>query len=363
MRRCLHRPRAELIFFMLALTLSAVLPRPYSAVAAEEMRQLQLEVYINDASTHLIGSFMQFPDRRIAARRAELAEVGLKVPGSGSDDELVVIDNLSGVAYRYDEPTQRIFFKLGDERRIAQTYDLRGSSDAIVPARADYGSVLNYALFAASTKSSNGSVVAFSGANASLDGRLFSPFGTLSQSAILGSTTSRNLDALRLDTTWSYSDPQTLLTYRAGDTISGGLAWTRSIRLGGLQMQRNFSLRPDLVTLPLPTASGSAAVPSTLDIYIDNMKTHSQDLPSGPYQITNVPVLTGAGEARVVVRDAAGRQTETVLPFYTSPKLLKEGLTDFSVEGGLPRILYGTDSSSYVESPVGSRCAVRPSVC
>jgi len=157
-------------------------------------------------------------------------------------------------------------FRLADERRVAQTYDLRGSSDAVVPARAGYGGVLNYTLFAASTASSNSSVINFSGANASLDRRLFSPYGTLSQSAILGSTTTQGLGALRLDTNWSYSDPQTLLTYRAGDMISGGLAWTRPIHLGGLQMQRNFSLRPDLVTLPLPTASGSAAVPSTLDI-------------------------------------------------------------------------------------------------
>jgi hypothetical protein len=83
------RPRVELIFFMLALTLAAGPPRPDSALAAEESRQLQLEVHVNDASARLIGSFTQLPDRRIAARRAELAEIGLKVPGSGSGDELV----------------------------------------------------------------------------------------------------------------------------------------------------------------------------------------------------------------------------------------------------------------------------------
>lgn len=354
MPRRLHRRRAEVIFFMLALTLAAVLPRPCGAAAAEESRQLQLEVHINDAPANLIASFVQLADRRIAARRAELAEVGIKIPGSGSGDELIVIDNLSDVAYRYDEPTQRIFFKLGDERRITQTYDLRGNSGAPPAARADYGAVLNYTLFGATTTQVDKFAFAFSGANALLDTRLFGPYGTLNQSAIVGSTIAKNVDALRLDTTWTYSDPQSLLTYRGGDIISGGLIWTRPIRLGGLQMQRNFALRPDLVTLPLPNISGSAAVPSTLDVYVDNVKTHSQDVASGPYQITNVPVLSGAGTARVVIRDAAGRQTETILPFYTSPTLLKEGFMDFSVEAGLPRTLYGTESSSYVENPVGS---------
>jgi outer membrane usher protein len=347
-------PRAELFFFVVALTLLAGLPPPSSAAGTAEPRQLQLEVYINDAPTGLIASFIQLADLRMSARRAELAEAGIKVPGSGNGDELIVIENLPDVAYRYDESTQRIFFKLGDDRRVTRTYDLRGSVNDIVPVRPDYGSVLNYTLFASSMKSIDTASFAFSGANASLDARVFGPYGTLSQSAILGSTTTQGVNALRLDTTWSYSDPQTLLTYRAGDMISGGLAWTRPIRLGGLQVQRNFALRPDLVTLPLATVSGSAAVPSTLDVFVNNVKTYSQEVPSGPYQITNIPTLSGASTAQVVVRDAAGHQTQTSLPFFTSPKLLKEGLVDFSVEAGLPRLLYATESSSYVENPVGS---------
>jgi outer membrane usher protein len=337
---------------MVALTLSAMLP--YPAGAAMETRQLQLEIYINDLATGLIGSFTQLPEQRMAARRAELADAGIKAPGSGSGDELIVIDNLPDIAFRYDERTQRIYFTVADNRRVTRTYDLRGRVDDIVPVRSGYGGVLNYTLFASSMKSINGTAFAFSGANASLDARVFSPYGTLSQSAILGSTTTQDVNALRLDTTWSYSDPQTLLTYRAGDTISGGLAWTRPIRLAGLQVQRNFALRPDLVTLPLASVSGSAAVPSTVDVFVNNVKTYSQEVPSGPYQITNIPTLSGASTAQVVVHDAAGHQTQTSLTFYTSPKLLKEGLIDFSVEAGLPRLLYGTESSSYVESPVGS---------
>jgi outer membrane usher protein len=352
MPRPLRSRYAELLVFVFALTLLAVLPCP--SRAAVEPRQLQLEVYINDAPTGLIGSFTQLADLRMSARRAELTEAGIKIPGSGNGDEPIVIENLPGVAYRYDERTQRIFFTLGDDRRITRTYDLHGSVNDIVPARPDYGAVLNYTLFASSLRPIGTTSFAFSGANASLDARLFGPYGTLSQSAILGSTTTQGLDALRLDTTWSYSDPQSLLTYRAGDMISGGLAWTRPIRLGGLQMQRNFALRPDLVTLPLATVSGSAAVPSTVDVFVNNVKTYSQEVPSGPYQLTNIPTLAGASTAQLVVRDAAGHQTQTSLQFYTSPKLLNEGLADFSVEAGLPRLLYATESSLYVESPVGS---------
>jgi len=54
-------------------------------------------------------------------------------------------------------------------------------------------------------------------------------------------------------------------------------------------VQRNFGLRPDLVTLPLPAARGSAAVPSVADVYIKYVKTSSQDVGAGPYLLSNMP--------------------------------------------------------------------------
>jgi outer membrane usher protein len=227
----------------------------------------------------------------------------------------------------------------------------------VAPPQSDYGGVLNYDLLASSALSSNAGGVDFSGASASLDGRAFGPFGVLSQSAIVGATPNRGTDALRLDTSWTYSDLGTLMTYRAGDTISGGLPWTRPLRIGGLQIQRDFGLRPDLVTFPLPVVSGTAAVPSVLEVYVDGLMTHSQELVPGPYEISNVPVLSGEGTARVIVRDAAGRRTETDLPFYATSKLLRRGIYDFSLEAGWPRTRFGTDSNAYGEDLVMSLTA------
>ena len=45
---------------------------------------------------------------------------------------------------------------------------------------------------------------------------------------------------------------------------------------------------------------------------------------------------------------------ETTLPFYTSPQLLREGLTYFSVETGFPRLRYGTDSNNYAPKEMAS---------
>ncbi|MGO7251587.1 fimbrial biogenesis outer membrane usher protein, partial [Rhizobium brockwellii] len=82
----------------------------------------------------------------------------------------------------------------------------------------------------------------------------------------------------RLATTYSYEDPARLVTLRMGDTINGGHAWTRPIRMAGLQIQRSFGMRPDLVTMPVPRLLGSAATPSTLDLFIDRVRTLSADV-------------------------------------------------------------------------------------
>ena len=316
--------------------------------------ELQLEVYVNDAPTHLIGSFTMVVGGRIAARRAELEEIGLKPRGYESPDTMIVLDELAGLSYRYAEANQQIFIAAPDELRAAKELAGTPGPKEAIALRSGYGGVLNYTLFSAGSGQWAPGSLLFSGSSATLDARAFSPFGTLSQSAILRTAFNNRFDALRLDTAFSYSDRETLTTYRAGDAINGGLAWTRPIRIGGLQAQRSFGLRPDLVTLPLPSASGSAAVPSTVDVFVNNVRTSSQEVESGPYRISNLSATTGSGNARVVLRDASGRETVTDLPFYVSSKMLAPGLFDFSAEAGAPRLSYGTTADTYGKTFVAS---------
>jgi len=162
---------------------------------------------------------------------------------------------------------------------------------------------------------------------------------------------------LRGNTSYSYSHPGRMLTLTAGDFIGGGLSWTRPVRLGGLQLQRNFSLRPDLVTIPLPTFSGTAAVPSTVEIYVDNVRRYVQEVAPGPYEIRNLPGINGFGQGVTVVRDASGRAVETSWDMFASPRLLARGLADFSVEAGYPRLGFGTPTDVYLDAPVVSATA------
>jgi outer membrane usher protein len=176
----------------------------------------------------------------------------------------------------------------------------------------------------------------------------------LDQTAIIGMNLADETQALRLNTTYTFTDDENLMQWRAGDIISGGTDWSRPVRLGGVQAQRAFSIRPDLVKSPLPSVSGSAAVPSAVDVYINGVKSYSKDVPAGPYQIDNIPAISGAGVAQVVTRDASGKESIQALSFYNSPQLLKPGLSDFSAETGYARSHYGIESFGYGEALLGS---------
>lgn len=347
--RCRRRTSAGLavlIAFFLAL------PVARAGTPDSEPVPLQLDVRVNGYTLNLIAAFSQMPDGRLASTRSELTELGVAVPGEGPPDEVIVLDSLPGVSYVYDESSQAIELELPDAARLAR--DLTPSDGPeLLEAQSGTGLVLNYTAFAAADYDIPATQGGINGGSLNLDARGFSRYGTLRQTGIVGTTTFADMTAVRLDTVWSYSDQSAMRTYRLGDVVSGGLNWTRPIRIGGGQIQRNFDLRPDLITMPLPEFDGTAAVPSTLDVYIGGVKAYSQEVQPGPFRLDGFPVFTQSGTARLVLTDATGRQTESESEFYTSPDLLKKDLFDYSVDVGLARLDFGSDSFGYADQPVG----------
>jgi outer membrane usher protein len=304
----------------------------------------QLETKVNGANSGLIVSYRKLADGRFGARRQDLNEIRVVPPGAGSGDDFVPLDSIPGLSYVYDEALQTISITVVADSLRRETLVAYDTEKTAPEASTTTGAVINYGLFSTFDQSSFGRYAMLDGTTLSLDGRLFGEWGTFENSGIIGSN---DFESLRLQSTWSYSLQDSLVTFNAGDVVSGGLPWTRPIRMGGFQMRRNFGVRPDLITRPLPSLSGSAAVPSTVDVYVNNIRTYSRDIPSGPFTISNIPVVTGGGTARVVVRDASGRETVTEAPFYSSPDLLRKSVFDFSVEAGTARLNYGVESNDY----------------
>jgi len=156
-----------------------------------------------------------------------------------------------------------------------------------------------------------------------------------------------NDGTIRLDTAVRRDDPERITSAVAGDTITRAGSYGASVRMGGLQYQRNFGTAPLLITYPTADVAGTAVVPSTVDVYINNAKAYSTPVKPGPFSVQNLPVPVGAGNVRVVVRDVFGQESTAVVPYVRYDSMLKQGLQDFSYEAGFLRRNYAVQSSDY----------------
>lgn len=155
-------------------------------------------------------------------------------------------------------------------------------------------------------------------------------------------------DSIRLETTYTMDDPRQMASLRVGDAVTRpASASVRPVRFAGLQWGTNFQTQPGLVTMPVATLSGQAALPSTIDVYVDNVLQSRSPVPPGPFSVTSAPVISGEGEVLVKLTDLAGQETLISQRIYTSTVMLAAGLSDYSLSVGALRQNFGLRSNDY----------------
>ncbi len=313
------------------------------ASAADQL--LLLDVQINGQAIGKVGEFT-LRDGTLLALRSELRDLGVQDPLSpkAKPDDLIGLSTLPGLTWHVDQRTMTLYLTATDERRrttVLQVDDKPAASGAI---ESGTGAMLNYdvvtTLVGRQVKG-----------NASLDLTAFSPRGVASSGFLVhtgrNSNSSGDKTLVRLDSTYTFANPANMRRYSLGDFITGGLSWTRPVHLSGFQVRSDFSMRPDLLTFPLPSVSGSAAVPSTVEILTNGNAVTQQQVDPGPFQVPQLPVVTGAGSISMTVTNALGQQTTVSEPFYASSALLAPGLQAFSVQAGAVRQNWGSVSNEY----------------
>jgi outer membrane usher protein len=257
---------------------------------------------------------------------------------------------LSDCTYGYLLPQREGFsYKFNS---ALQTLEIAASADAFqgvvfgIPVRkykpieSSPGFFMNYNVSGTETKNSNssvGGILGFVG---------FNKTGSVTHEQSLLNESSSN-KSIRGNTFFKKDFPDAMESFVVGDTLSSDGDWSRPARYLGVRWSRDFLTQPGYVTYPSPSLKGSAALPSVVDVYINNQKQFQQTLTPGPFDYRNVPLTTGAGEVNLVVKDLLGRETVITKSFYTQNSMLKEGLSDFSLESGLFRNNYGTLSNDY----------------
>lgn len=327
-------------------TLNSAQPQKHETAQrapAQGRDQFLLDVLVNGTAVADAVRADRLADGRLvlaepAWRAARLRPPAEEVPLGEGEPGAHPLDAAPGVSYRLDAAQLRL-----EISALPQAFDgtrlTIGDGRPGMPATPEPGAYLNYDVSGIQSAAGH-SVSGF------LETVAFNAWGSL----VAGGLISAGHDGARYVRTETYVRrdwPGRMESLVIGDTISSAGAWSRPVRFGGVRWGRDFSLSPGFITMPLPTVTGSAALPSMIDVLVNQQKQASTPVPPGPFALANVPVVNGAGELNVVVRDPRGVETVLSQAYYAAPALLAEGLSDFSFEAGALREHFGTSSADY----------------
>jgi outer membrane usher protein len=335
--------------FMLALLCTSVAGRAQNAIAD---KFLSLEVVVNGVN----GGTWPILDRsgvlyapKTAFSEWRLVPQAKAVPVQVRGQTYLALSSVPGFQWNINYAAQTL-----DVQFSANAFSAtRLSDDAVKRAatsEAMLGAFVNYDVNA--TRSQYTGTTNSNDVGAIVELGLTGSFGVLTNSYVgknifNGVTGSTEKGWRRLETTYTRDLPELNQTLRLGDTITARGMWGREVYFAGVQWGNNDALSPGLNTRALPVVNGVSTAPSTVELYVNDTLRQTSKVPAGPFTIDNFPVVTGAGEARIVIKDILGRETVLVQPFLTHQSLIAPGHNEWSVEAGLPRYNLGVDNANY----------------
>lgn len=257
-------------------------------------------------------------------------------PQTIEGEQMVPLSAMPGVTAVLDTALQRLDLSVPSDRFTAQR--LSSAPARVRPTPSAFSAFLNYDVSLEVDDRLIGG--AFLEAGVSDDWGLVTSTMTVGQTG----TTKR---VTRLDSYYLHDFPESLTRLVVGDTVTDAHDWSRQVRFGGVRIGTEFGLQPNLVTFPVPEFSDRAAVPSNVELLVNDALRFQGQVDQGPFSIDQIPVVTGAGEVTLVVRDALGVERRVRTPYYVSSRLLGRGLSDWSVEAGAERRDYGLRSFAY----------------
>jgi outer membrane usher protein len=318
------------------------LPSATAGLPQANLRETWLKVYLNGKPARTVMALRDAAGH-VLLQAADLERLRIRTDGAArithGGADYSPLSAIHGLAYRVDPGQGTLLLTLPPA--LLEASELSGVSHGPnEPTPPPPGAWLNYDVFADQEQRAG------TATSALLQAGVFNRWGSGSNT-LLARRMDGHVRTVRLDSTWTHDMPDSMASLRIGDSISGAASWGRSIRFGGVQWATNFETRPDFITLPTLTLGGVAVAPSTVDYYVDDVLRLRRDVPTGPFTIQDLPVVTGQGEVRMVVHDLLGREQVVTQPFYASSGLLARGLRDFSYEIGFERENYGLDSNDY----------------
>jgi outer membrane usher protein len=294
-----------------------------------------------------INRFLRTAEGAIYLHETELAKLHLRVPQTPPLQEdgqrWYALSSLAGCQAREDVVSQSIVITLAPEAFLSTAIQDDAGHKKLQPTLPNWGAYSNYELLTGQAASSQQLV-------AGLNMQVFGPIGNFSNSVIqqnLRTPTTQSSQLIRQETRWSRDWPEQMLNTQLGDSQVASSLWGRSAHFGGVHLGSQFATQPEFSTSAMPLLGGVAALPSTVELYVDGQLRNTFEVPIGPFQLNDFPPLAGQGEAKIIIRDGLGREQQVIAPYASTPLLLKAGVSDYQVNAGLLRRNFGQATNDY----------------
>ncbi len=314
-----------------------VMAEPPPAEATPGDARAPLDLYVNGARRDAVLVVLRSGDALVRVEDLEAAGLrGFAGRREAVEDRVhVSLASLApDVRYELDEAALALRVTAAADLLGRSAIDLRSTRRPPgLEVRGDASGFLNYSVQLRTDQRVSG----FAEAGASQGGRLLYSSGQL----LTDGTAVRGLSSLTLD------DVGSLRRIVLGDSFASSSALGGGVLLGGVSLAREYGLDPYFIRSPMPRLSGFASTPSTLDVYVNGVLARQVPLAPGGYDVSNLPVTTGAGNVQTVLRDAFGRTEVLSWQYYYTAGLLGRGVSDYGYSLGFRRAYYGRASFEY----------------
>ncbi|HUG24711.1 fimbria/pilus outer membrane usher protein [Piscinibacter sp.] len=325
--------------------------------AADEDRLLALDVTVNGAGAGMWPLLRRAGGLYAPAEAFEQWRLA-HVPATGAvarrGDMYWPLSSVQGFGYEMDEATQSVRLHFLPEAFVP-TRVAAASAPAAKLSPVEPSLFVNYDASLAAARYRNAAST-----------REFGLLSEIGVSTALGVLTSTHVlrsalddqdlrTATRLDTTFVRHSPAARRLLKLGDAVTPVAMLAGGIGFAGVQWGTDDALRPGRSSQPMPLLSGYAVAPSTVELWVNDVLRQVSTVPTGPFTLETQGQPAGASDARVVVRDALGRQTVLDLPLFSHPDLLSAGRAQWSLSAGALRRGFGEASWDYGESFVSGR--------
>ena len=342
----------------LAAALAVLWSLPMQLVQAQQVHEVQparpapgprdalpaiLDVRINGTPYDAVLPMLRL-GARVLFQRGDIAAWQLLVPAtpalSVDGDDYFDMTAEPGVTVDVDEATQTVRLDVPPEG-FREGGARSRSAGRLALSQSATGAFLNYDI--ALQRDRTGTR-----ASGFFDASASGSWGLVSSSFLAGPTAlDTSHSVTRLDTAYRWEDPSSLTRVTVGDSITRSANWSTPLRFGGVQWGTQFGLQPGYISYPTPSLHGGSALPSSVEIFVNDTLRYQGRADAGPFTVSDIPVLTGAGDMRFAVTDSLGVRRTVVTPYYVSSSLLHAGLSDYSIELGWNRLFYGERSFAY----------------